>query len=77
MAQQDFRPGYIVTSASDTLRGEVDYRGDIALSELCRYRNGSEQPREFEPEDIRAYGFADGRSFVSEVWTESRCFSNA
>ena len=43
------RPGFIVTTASDTVRGEVDYRGDAAMNEACRFRMEGQQPVEYAP----------------------------
>lgn len=66
-AQQDFRPGFIVTTASDTVRGEVDYRGNAAMNEVCRFRTEGQKPVEYAPGNIAAYGLSDGRLFVSDT----------
>ena len=66
-AQQDFRPGYIVTAAGDTLAGEVDYRGDLALGSEIRYRSADRKATVYTPGDLTAYGFDDGRTFVAHT----------
>ncbi|MGB3801687.1 MAG: hypothetical protein WA952_17855 [Lewinella sp.] len=66
-AQHDFRPGFIVTVANDTVAGEVDYRGDVTLNTLASFRTGEGKTAEYAPGTINAYGFDDGRLFVSET----------
>ena len=72
--QRDFRPGFIVTTASDTLYGEIDYRGDVAMGKACAFRQIGEGVTEYAPGEIAAYRFADGRLFLSEVIDEKPLF---
>ncbi|OON69109.1 porin family protein [Hymenobacter sp. CRA2] len=72
-AQSDFRPGYIVQPAGDTLRGEVDYRGAQRSSRLARFRpSASGAVTEYQPEQLRGYGFPGSRAYEShEVVADS------
>lgn len=58
-AQADFRPGYIVKLAGDTVRGEVDYRGAAFSATRCRFRpTAGVAETTFEPSDLRGYGLS-------------------
>lgn len=60
-AQADFRSGYIVRPAGDTLRGEVDYRDAGFNGQQCRFRATPEAaPTTFGPAELLAYGLRDG-----------------
>lgn len=67
-SQQDFRKGYIVQN-NDTLRGYVDYRGDMRNSQTTTFKStltGKEQ--ELTPDDIAGYGFEDeNKIFESKI----------
>ncbi|WP_167851958.1 hypothetical protein [Hymenobacter elongatus] len=67
-AQSDFRPGYVVPTTGDTLRGEVDYRGEQRQAILCRFRaaaNGAEVA--YTPAQLRGYGLAQGQHYHSQL----------
>lgn len=68
-AQTDFRPGYVVLPAGDTLRGEVDYRDGRFSSQRCRFRSGSDGAVVvYEPSGLRAYGLtATGQTYRAVV----------
>lgn len=65
-AQTDFRPGYIVYASGDTLFGQIDYRGDLLMSSLCKFKYADNTIREFSPTDILAYKFIDSKYYVSK-----------
>jgi hypothetical protein len=66
-AQTDFRPGYLVNTNGDTLRGEIDYRGDILMGEVCRFRlNSSDKTIAYSPDDIIEFKFNGSKYFVSK-----------
>ncbi|MBT9391665.1 hypothetical protein KLP40_00705 [Hymenobacter sp. NST-14] len=66
-AQTNFRPGYVVTLAGDTLRGEVDSRAGLRNGRLTRYRSSpTADIIEYKPQQVRGYGFP-GRRFQSEM----------
>ncbi len=72
-AQTNFKPGFVIQQSGDTLRGEIDYRGDLLMGEICRFRV-NENVQEFYPEDIRAYRFNDGKFYVSKVINNKSVF---
>lgn len=70
-AQSGFRAGYVLPLSGDTLRGEVDYRGEQRNSLLCRYRpSATGAVVEYQPGQIRAYGFAGGTNYQSKTLPE-------
>ena len=65
-AQTDFRAGYIITNSNDTAFGEIDYRGDILMGKLCRFKTNGNVV-DYSPSEIAAYRFTDdGKYFVSK-----------
>jgi hypothetical protein len=64
-AQSDFREGYIIDLKNDTLFGEINYRGDISMGEVCLFKLKKDgDPTKFEPKDIQGYRFKDDRYFI-------------
>jgi hypothetical protein len=64
-AQTDFRPGYVIKPNNDTLRGEIDYRGDVLMGQVCRFKaNGTET--KYSPDDIVGYRFYNDKYFVTK-----------
>ena len=73
-AQTDFRAGYIITNANDTIFGEIDYRGDILMGKLCKFKTNGNIVDYF-PSEIAAYRFTDdGKYFVSKELNGSKIF---
>ena len=67
MAQQDFRPGYVILNSGDTLKGEIDYRADYFMGLICTFRENTNAPkRKFTADSIMAYRFTNSKYFVSE-----------
>jgi len=67
-AQTNFRPGYVLPLAGDTLRGEVDLRDGRANAERCRFRaNAQAAVTTYSPAELRGYGFAAGRKHYRAV----------
>ncbi len=65
-AQKDFRPGYVINLKNDTLIGDIDYRGDKLMSQLCVFKpQHLDKEVKYSPSDIKAYRFKDDRFFVS------------
>src|SRR5690606_8936442 len=56
-AQADFRPGYVIKAPGDTLYGEIDYRGDLLMGSVCRFRNEHKETKDYTPHDIFAFRF--------------------
>jgi hypothetical protein len=66
-AQTDFRSGYVIIENNDTLFGEIDYRGDLLMSEVCRFRiNDKANETKYSPDDIVAYRFKESKYFISK-----------
>jgi hypothetical protein len=67
-AQADYRPGYIVRPAGDTVRGQVDYRGALRGAQECLFRTASGQEiTAFSPTQLQAYGLVSGEHYVSRL----------
>ena len=64
-AQTDFRPGYIINSTGDTIYGEIDYRSDLLMSSVCKFKGKESEIREYYPNDIIAFRFSDSKYYVS------------
>lgn len=64
-AQTDFRPGYIINKTGDSIYGDIDYRGDLLMSGLCRFRDKDNVIKGYSPNDIAAFRFIDGKYYVS------------
>ncbi len=65
-AQTDFRAGYVIDLKNDTLVGDIDYRGDVLMGQVCTFRapiNGL--ITRYAPEDIAGYRFKNDRFFVA------------
>lgn len=61
-AQTNFRPGYVLPLAGDTLRGEVDLRDGRANAERCRFRASAQaEAVPYLPAGLRGYGFTAER----------------
>ncbi|HSI90981.1 MAG TPA: hypothetical protein VK927_07680 [Adhaeribacter sp.] len=66
-AQKDFRPGYIVTLQNDTLRGLVNYKGDIKSALKCDFKEKTgTEAQTFTPDQLLGYGFNSGRFFETQ-----------
>lgn len=67
-AQSDFRPGYVVSNNNDTLYGNIDYRGDMKMAQLCRFKeNNSDSVFMYKPTDLSEYRFINSKCYVSRV----------
>ncbi|GAA3946779.1 outer membrane beta-barrel protein [Hymenobacter algoricola] len=65
-AQSDFRAGYVLPLSGDTLRGQVDYRGNTRNSRVCQFRSAASAPTtEYTPEQLRGYGISGGQQFLT------------
>ena len=73
-AQPDFRSGYIIEISGDTLFGEIDYRGDLLMSSVCRFKDDSNTIKEYSPNDITAFRFIDSKYFVSREVNDRKVF---
>jgi hypothetical protein len=66
-AQTNFRSGYVIRPNNDTLFGEIDYRNDILMANICRFRINEKEPEiVYSPNDIAGYRFKESKYFVSK-----------
>jgi len=74
-AQTDFRSGYVIKSVGDTLWGEVDYRGDKKMGEICTFRKSKgDEVTTFTPDDILGFRFINSKYYISRVLNEKKVF---
>lgn len=73
-AQTDFRPGYIIIITGDTLYGDIDYRGDLLMSQLCKFKDKGSIIKDYLPNDIAAFRFVDSKYYVSRDVNGRRVF---
>lgn len=66
-AQKDFREGYVIKNNGDTLKGWIDYRGGLLMSEVCRFKSGKDTEEiKYLPEDLNGYRFIEDKYYVSK-----------
>jgi hypothetical protein len=74
-AQTNFRPGYVINSKGDTLKGTIDYRGDLLMGEVCCFKvNDKAEERIFYPDDITSFRFIDSKYFISKEVNGKKVF---
>jgi hypothetical protein len=67
-AQSDFRAAYYIKQKGDTVRGFIDFRGDVFNAYNCHFKpTMKDDIRQIEPDSIREYRFSDGRLYVSKT----------
>lgn len=67
-AQTSFKPGFVISLNNDTTYGEIDSRGDLQMSKICRFKDAANEVIEYYPGDILAFRFVDGKYFVSKQY---------
>jgi hypothetical protein len=74
-AQTDFRPGYVISLSGDTLKGEIDNRGDILMGEVCRFiPKGTNKEIKYSPFDIQSYQVIGNKYYVSKDFNNGKTF---
>lgn len=73
-AQTDFRPGYIINNAGDTIYGQIDYRGDFLMAATCRFKTTENTTTDYSPNDISAFRFIDSKYYVSKTIKDEKVF---
>lgn len=67
VAQNDYKPGYIIDLKGDTIYGKIENQSSFNLSEFCIFlENKSTTPKKILPTSIQSYRFIDGKYFVSK-----------
>jgi hypothetical protein len=65
-SQSDFRKGFIITSSKDTVFGLIDYREGSKPYKSCAFKKTEgESTTTYDPNEIRGYGFIEGKYFES------------
>lgn len=65
-AQSNFQPGYIVRPTGDTLRGQVDSRGQQRMGLVCVFRPDAKvEAKPYTPTELKAYGLRNGVRYES------------
>ena len=65
-AQKNYNPGFIITMDNDTIPGLIDSRGAMRNALTCSFKKTNEdQSTDYLPIEIQAYGFVDGKYYVS------------
>ena len=72
-AQRNFKTGYIIKPGGDTLYGEIDYRNNLMMGHLCRFRH-NKIIKEYLPFEIAGYRYSNGRYFVSKKYNNVNVF---
>ena len=66
-SQTDYRKGYVITNARDTLFGLVDYRVGVKAYKSCDLKSSKAQNTiTYEPSNIIGYGFENDKFFQSK-----------
>lgn len=73
-AQIDFRPGYIIKTTGDTIFGAIDYRGDLLMSSVCKFKDEENETTDYFPNDINEFRFIDSKNYVSREINQKRVF---
>ena len=68
LAQSSYKPGYVVLPAGDTLRGQVQARGELRNSTMCRFRpNSTAAAVDYAPSGLRGYGQTTGPYYETRL----------
>jgi hypothetical protein len=78
-AQKDFRTGYVILTKSDSLFGEIDYRKDLLMGQVCNFKNIDTEgkpanEKQFLPNEIIGYRFDNGKFFISKEINGKKLF---
>lgn len=69
-AQIEYKPGYVITNAGDSLRGELAYRVQKLSHKSAIFIGEDGVKKEMRPESIQAYGYDNGQRFQSGIVDE-------
>ncbi len=66
-AQDDFRPGYLVTAVHDTIHGYIDYGNPKQNAKYCLFRQNDEaRIQRYNPMDLLFYQYEGSKKYVSK-----------
>ncbi len=65
-SQSNFKPGYVIKTEGDTLVGEINYRDDQYMGEVCSFRSHRKSAViHFNAGEIEGFRFIEGKYYVS------------
>src|SRR6478736_5043248 len=69
--QNDFRPGYIIKSSGDTLKGWVAYREGQSQYTECHYKPTAKESESisYQPQELKGYGFDKEGNYLVRPFT--------
>lgn len=73
-AQSDFKPGYVIKNSGDTLFGEIDSRGDLSMSNACKFKDTANNVTTYTPFELAAYRFLDSKYYVTKEINNQKIF---
>lgn len=73
-AQTDFRHGYVINASGDSLFGKIDYRGDLLMSTICKFKDDKNVIITYTPGEIRAFRFIEGKYYVTKEINHKKVF---
>lgn len=74
-SQTEFRKGSVITKDGVTISGNVDYRGDVLMSNICKFQNtATGEIVKYSPDDLKGYYFEDGKYFVTKEINGNKSF---
>ncbi|MFR9164936.1 MAG: hypothetical protein ACLVKO_01445 [Dysgonomonas sp.] len=68
-----FKQGFVVKLSGDTLRGEIDYRGEQDMGRVCVFKSAG-KISEYTPDDISSFQIDEGKYYVSREIKEKKVF---
>lgn len=70
LAQEEFRPGFVILKAGDTLQGFIKYQVDRVNSRECLFKKQADgEITIYNPSELSAYRITDSKYFVSREIT--------
>jgi hypothetical protein len=67
-AQNNWKPGYIITNSGDTIQGLIDNRNSQSNSQRCYFREDlTGGMKVYEPQDISGYRYVEGKFYISKL----------
>ncbi len=74
-SQTEFRKGSVITKDGVTISGNVDYRGDVLMSNICKFQNtATGEILKYSPDDLKGYYFENGKYFVTKDINGTKSF---
>lgn len=73
-AQTNFKNGYVINNEGDTLYGKIDFRGDLLMSRVCKFKGSDDSVNEYAPQDIYGYRFIDSKYYVTKEINNEKVF---